>query len=119
MATLHNLTPHDVVILTDHGRLVLPPTTTVARVIDNPRPDGHLTIDDHFPVELVATTPGNVIDLPQPKPGAVYVVSRLVAERCPHRHDLVYPADLVRTDDGTIIACRRLARLATTSTGSP
>lgn len=39
------------------------------------------------------------------------IVSRLVAEACPERDDLVVPDDTVRDDAGRIIGCRALARV--------
>ena len=50
--------------------------------------------------------------LPEPKQGTIYIVSKLCADAAPHRHDLWFPADLVRDSEGKIIACDSLGRTA-------
>ena len=115
---LVNLTPHDVVILNDHGRLVVPPVPLPARVTGQRYVVDQLDTGEGLPIEIVTDEPGPVVGLPAPMPGTLFLVSRLVAERCPHRLDLLYPVDLVRDDAGTVIACKRLARVAATALGS-
>lgn len=116
--TLLNLTPHDVVILNDHGRLVIPPVARPARITEHRHVVDHIDTVEGMTIDVVVASPGVVEELPPPEPGTLFLVSRLVAERCPHRPDLLYPVDLVRDATGTVIACRRLARVATTAPGS-
>lgn len=40
-----------------------------------------------------------------------YIVSILVAQNSPDRKDLLIPYDLVRSEKGQIVGCRKLARL--------
>lgn len=108
---LKNLTPHDVVIVGDHGRLVIPPVATPARIGERRAPGAPIATQDGHTIDTIVATPGEITDLPEPIPGVIYVVSRLVAEHRPDRHDLVFPADLVRNGDGAIVACRLLARI--------
>lgn len=56
---------------------------------------------------------GDAEGLPDPVKGVVFLVSQLVVNACPDRHDLVFPAGLVRDAEGTIIGFRHLARPAT------
>ena len=52
---------------------------------------------------------GEISGLPAPVEGTVYVVSRIVAEACKNRDDLLIVDDTVRDEDGRIIGCRALA----------
>ena len=49
-------------------------------------------------------------DLPDPVPGVLLIVSRMVAEHTAGRDDLVFPDDLVRDESGAVTGCRRLGR---------
>lgn len=108
--TLVNLTPHEVVIETTSQTIVLPPTGTVTRIGDRTCPDGFLATSHGSLVEVIWSRQGDVLDLPVAEPDVVYVVSRLVAERCIERSDLMYPAGTRRSDQGHIISCRYLGR---------
>jgi hypothetical protein len=41
----------------------------------------------------------------------LYIVSRVVAEAARDRDDLVVPDNVIRDDQGRVIACRALARV--------
>lgn len=58
---------------------------------------------------------GAVIDLPEPEPDTIVVVSVITAEAAPGRSDLRVPGDQVRDDSGRIIGCRSLAMPADVS----
>jgi hypothetical protein len=111
--TLVNLTKHDIVImLKDQPDVRIRPSGTVARV-----PVQHQDTIEYvsagglnIPIKKTARTPGTVVDLPDPVPGYLYLVSRLVAEAYPERTDLAIPNELIRDAFGTIIGCRSLAR---------
>lgn len=91
-----NLTPHTITIIDDNGNVVGSyESAGLARV-------------DSLPL-------GDVVGLPEPEDGTVYVVSVLVAERLPHRTDLRVPGGQVRDGDGRIIGCRSLAEPSCTS----
>lgn len=91
-----NLTPHTITIIDDNGNVVGSyESAGLARV-------------DSLPL-------GDVVGLPEPEDGTVYVVSVLVAERLPHRADLRVPGGQVRDGDGRIIGCRSLAEPSCTS----
>lgn len=111
---LVNLTPHEVVILTSGGRMVLPPSTTPARLassIDDPLvlEDGGEQVSIYLETELPST---GLPPFTERVPPVLYVVSRAVAERFPYRSDLVFPSQIVRNPaTGTITACASLSRL--------
>lgn len=53
----------------------------------------------------------NPTELPVCESGKFYIVSRIVAEACRSRFDLVFPYNFVRNDKGAIIGCRGFARI--------
>ncbi len=108
---LVNLTPHPVAIETPVGRLTVPPSGTVARVSETVVPDGTVVVDG-LEVPVVRRGLGEVVDLPAPEPGTLYLVPGLVADAARDREDLVVPTDFVRDEAGRIIAARALARPA-------
>lgn len=85
---IRNYTPHTITLAGD-TRTVLP-SEGIARV-------------DGLPL-------GPVVGLPNPRPGTLYVVSVIVAERLPERDDLRVPGEQIRDEQGRIIGCRSLLR---------
>jgi hypothetical protein len=112
---LRNLTPHPIVLHTGHP--VSPTKTWPAE--DGPRPRVQVdrragrplrTLRGDIPTTITST--GRLVDLPDPQPHTVLIVSRIVAEAAPDRDDLVFPDDLVRDTEGRVIGCRAFARIA-------
>jgi len=105
---VRNLTPHAVVLLDDAGQVVrsFEPELPLPRVSMQTVPAEAI---DGLPV--VRQEYGAVQDLPAEEPGIFLVVSALVQQACPERHDLLIPTLLVRDDAGRIIGCRAFARL--------
>jgi len=60
-------------------------------------------------IPVVRTVPGDVEGLPDPIPGTVFLVSRIVKAAVPDRMDCMVPDDLVRDSEGRVIGCRRLS----------
>lgn len=54
---------------------------------------------------------GPVVGLPEPEPGVVLVVSRLVMQGCPGREDVYVPGELIRDGAGAVIGARGLCRI--------
>ena len=75
-----NLTPHDVRL--NDGR-EFPPSGQVARVTAGYEPIGP---------DMFRATFGEVVGLPSPELGTIYVVSGMVASAVPERADVVSPA---------------------------
>ena len=126
---LVNLTPHDVVLDLGGGETLRIPAAGVVprlllsegrqerlRVADPAHPGDGTAVRD-VPLAVGAAWLGIDPPLPDPRPGTVYVTSRVVAEHFPERADLVWPDDLIRDADGQVVAARRLAKRGDDPTG--
>lgn len=112
MTTLINLTPHALNIMDAQGNSFeipvnsdLPPVrveqqNTIAQEIDYMGKK----------VLIYQTMYGEIQNLPRPHADVVYIVSRLVKDRCPERLDVLTPGVGVRDPEGRIIGCRGLSR---------
>lgn len=109
-----NLTPHALYVKAQDGEYVtIPPSGDVARVIYDRLPPEQVRIDGHEVSVAVAGAPREIIGLPEPEPGVVYIVAMAVAASAPaHRGDLMSPGKLIRDEDGTVIGCDGLTRRA-------
>ena len=100
-----NLTPHDVNLIgKDDKEIATFPSRGVVRCSTNRRMVGMLN-----GISINKTLFGEVTGLPDEKEGTYYIVSALVANACPNRHDLLLTDDAVRDDQGRIIGCKALA----------
>lgn len=110
---LMNCTPHEITVVGEAGEVVLtlPPSGMVARCSVKKEHVATLGVGNHnIPVSWV--TFGEVVDLPEPVDGVIYVVSRIVAEARRDRDDLLIPDDLVRDAEGRVIGCRGFSTVA-------
>lgn len=55
--------------------------------------------------------PEEVVNLPEPKPDTYYIVSKMLAQACPERKDLIFPGTLVRNESGHIVGCIDFSRV--------
>jgi hypothetical protein len=106
--TLVNLTPHPVTLVSETRTLTLHPTGHVARVAVTQTAIPPVVLADGFQVAASAPTFGDVVGLPAPASGVVFVVSALVRNAVPDRLDVASPGDLVRDDAGNVLGCREL-----------
>ena len=106
-----NLTPHPVNLLTGEGTITLPPSGTVARVREEILPDSGIVLDDGVEIPVVRKVFREVVGLPEPSEGTMFIVSLAVAQAARERDDLLVPDDFVRDKEGRIIGARRLSRL--------
>jgi len=93
-----NLTPHAINL----PGITLP-SEGVARV--------SVTLDQAGEIDgipLVRGSYGQVIGLPEPQTGTIFVVSALVRAALPQRTDLASPARLTRDAEGRITGCEAL-----------
>jgi hypothetical protein len=113
MPRVINLTQHDVNLYVKIGTddaaaiVAIPPAGMVARCSVRREKVGEV---GGIPVNRAGF--GDVEGLPDPQPDTYYIVSALVAQACPDRHDLLLPDDTIRDDQGRIIGCRALATVA-------
>ena len=105
-----NLTPHDVNVVGNDNSvaITIPASGNVARCSQTIDIVGSITTNS-VSIPISSSSYGEVVDLPDPKSGYYYIVSRLVMSACPARQDLLCPNDLVRNDAGQVIGCRSLA----------
>lgn len=104
---LINLTPHDINIVADGTTVILetiPVSGVVARVgmeEEDLGRDGNIRF-----VRVRPGRPGRPVNVPEPRPGTLFIVSRAVQEALPERHDLIVPTHMVKSPDRrTIIGC--------------
>jgi hypothetical protein len=117
--TIINLTPHEITINVEafagfSATVTIPASGTVARCSVESRHLGTVVIDG-VAVPVTVSSYGDVTGLPPIDSTHEYIVSRIVAEACPHRGDLYIPGEAVRDAAGRVIGCRGLARLAVQS----
>lgn len=113
-----NCTPHDVLIygatscMLQDGRpyireegeeypeplRVYPAAKNPARAIYERRTSG--AVDGTLIYRLFTE---DIVNLPDPKPGTYYIVSKRLAQACPERKDLIFPGGVVRDADGHIV----------------
>lgn len=113
--TLVNLNSHPLNIHTPEGEiLTIPPSGVVARVSQETRDEGEIVtvVHNQFKkVEVFSSTFGDVVNLPAPKEGHIYVVSGMVLNALGGaREDVMAPGELIRSDKGDPIGCRGLRR---------
>jgi hypothetical protein len=52
-----------------------------------------------------------IVNLPEPKPDTCYIVSKILAQACPEREDLIFPGTVVRDADGHVVGCIDFSRV--------
>jgi hypothetical protein len=52
-----------------------------------------------------------IVNLPEPKPDTCYIVSKILAQACPEREDLIFPGTLVHDADGHVVGCIDFSRV--------
>lgn len=106
-----NLTPHEVKIV-DGGNNVVAvfPSDGVARASQH-----DVLVDEINSIPVVKTEFGEVLGLPEPTEGTVFIVSRITVEAVRAQglstDDLLVTSGAVRDDQGRIVGCRAFARL--------
>lgn len=126
MLNIINCTPHEVVIyetsdcymrdgslyLRDEEEdfpqpfLTLPASKEPARVTFKQKVDG--MVDG---ILIYWSSPDEIVNLPEPKPGTYYIVSKMVAQAWPAREDLIFPGTLVRDADDHVVGCIDFSRV--------
>ena len=122
--TIVNLTPHPVQLLDGsncsfdpkcrsyrvEGDVVVvktfAPGDVIPRCSQKEQLIGNVDGVDIFRMEF-----GEVENLPDQQDGVYYIVSAMVAQARPDRHDLLIPAHLVRNEDGRILGCLAFSQI--------
>jgi hypothetical protein len=109
MQQVINLTPHTVTVVAPSGAtFTYPPSFTPARVsVDAASAPA---LDDGCPTCTMVR--GDVTGLPAPGSvaGALYIVSRMVADASPDRGDLLVPGAAIRDANNAVVGCTSLVR---------
>nr|MBN1228859.1 hypothetical protein [Anaerolineae bacterium] len=105
MIKMINLTPHEITVVSSDGEIVrtFAPTGVVARVDQMDVSVGKLTVGQTL-VPLVRSIYGDVINLPDPAPETLYIVSKMTMDAS-DREDLISPGRMVRGEDGKPLGC--------------
>ena len=105
---LKNLTPHNVVIVINDTKIVIP-SDGIARVTETKTATPSIDVDGVV-IETFVSAFGEVENLPPQEDGVMVIVSAMVASAAKDRNDLLVPGELVRDNDGNIIGCKSLRR---------
>ena len=111
--TLVNKTPHPItLVLEDGAKITLEPVLPTPRVSSSSVKTANYVVTDSDGVkhEIMREAPvfGEVVDLPEPQEGVLYIVSMLVAARASNRTGLVSPGRQLRNEAGQVIGCAGL-----------
>jgi hypothetical protein len=108
MPNFINLTPHEIKVLDKDNNVivVLSPSGTIARATSKKMTMGYLG-----DIPVIASSFGEVIDLPEPVDATYYIVSSLTAQAAEGRTDLLVTEDTVRNEAGQIIGCRAFGKI--------
>ena len=109
---LFNLTPHKIVVYASSSAtkptVIIEATGVVARVSSMMTEVDH-SVGDLLRIPVSRAEFGDVVGLPAPTEGIVYVVSGMVLDAVgraqPDRKDLLAPGELLRAPDGQILGC--------------
>lgn len=118
---LVNLTGHEITFLNDEAfihpdipptvKVSIPPSGTLARVGNRTRIVDKIVYNGRE-ICITSTRYGNVKGLPEPSPGVLYIVSKVVAEAVyPDRDDVLIMSGLYRDSSKRVVGCRNLAKL--------
>lgn len=113
-----NLTPHAINIRVGLREICVPPSGKVARVAQAPTAPATPVFVEELEIPVVASPKfEGVVDLPDPAPNTMFLVSGLVLGHVVGRNDVFAPAtgpqdEAVRNEKGHIVAVTRLVRAA-------
>lgn len=125
MTTIVNLTPHPVRLLSPDAPAILPAVAGGVRVAVTEGPTSWIELDvgrrSDAPSDLGVLVPqlvetyGDLVDLPPPTPGTIYLLSQIACRAAAQegRTDCRYPAKIVRRPDGEVSHCEALGRVPT------
>ena len=104
--TIINLTPHTLNFVFSSKTVDIAPSGVIARVSSKDTPMESINGIPTFRTEY-----GEIENLPAPCEGTIYVVSSLVAARCPEREDVFVPGRPIRDEQDRIIGSAGLSHV--------
>lgn len=106
MKKIINLTPHTLNFVFNETKVDIAPSGLIARVSTK-----ETSMDPINGIPVFRTEYGEIENLPDPCEGTVYVVSSLVAARCPERTDVFVPGRPIRDAQYRIIGSSGLSHV--------
>jgi hypothetical protein len=122
-----NCTPHDVAIYTvsdcilNNGRLYLHEKADMEypeplRVYPAAKEPARMHFVQGDPgmadgIMVYHWGPYGITGLPDAKPGTYYIVSKILAQVCPERKDIIFPGTLVYDADDNVVGCIDFSRV--------
>jgi hypothetical protein len=122
-----NCTPHDVAIYTvsdcilNNGRLYLHEKADMEypeplRVYPAAKEPARMHFVQGDPgmadgIMVYHWGPYGITGLPDAKPGTYYIVSKILAQVCPERKDLIFPGTVVYDADDNVVGCIDFSRV--------
>lgn len=103
-----NLTPHTINIINGDQNVAIPPSGAIARVSSSTEQVGEVEVTG-MSIPVTVSKFGDVVGLPEPTEGTIFVVSGMVAGQV-SREDVFSPGEQVRNSDGVVIGCKTLSR---------
>lgn len=107
---LINVTPHRIDLIIEHHSIIIPPSGIIARCSVETAPQQPITssfdgID--FDVPFSKSSLGDIVGLPAPQEGVLYISSVVVAQKCKEigRNDVIVP-EVLRDQSGNIYGCK-------------
>ena len=107
--TIVNKTPHDIIINTSEGEVVIKASKKPIRLEQKVKRVGFIEYDG-FKIPLTRAEFGEANKLPQPNDNTIYLVSSLVAKAYPNRKDFYIINETIRDTKGNIIGCKSLSQ---------
>lgn len=106
-----NLTQHRITLfdITGEHHVHVDPSANTARVNSEMKTDEYIVVDG-IQIPIISVSNRQILNLPEPEDGVLYVVSGLVASEA-HRPDVVSPSRIVRDPfNGNTRGARALLR---------
>ena len=108
-----NCTPHVLNIIDGRGEVRDIPKSGILPRVDEKKVVIETITTEGLNFEITASEFGEVVGLPEKEDGLLLIVSRLVAQACADRDDLLVPGELIRDENGNVIGARGFSRVST------
>lgn len=106
MKKIVNLTPHTLNFIFNETKVDIEPSGSISWVRTK-----DIQMESINGIPTFKTEYGEIENLPAPEVDTIYVVSSLVAARCPERTDVFVPGRPIRDEQGRIIGSAGLSHV--------